>query len=62
MQPRRIKRGDWPLIPEEKGAFARAQCAEVPGEPVSIWRMELPNTSYWAPQAAFWWVSNEVRR
>lgn len=27
--------------------------------PPSIWRMELPNTSYAAPQAAFWWVSNE---
>lgn len=26
---------------------------------VSIWRMELPNESYAAPQAAFWWVSNE---
>lgn len=27
----------------------------------SIWLMELPNTSYLAPQAAFWWVSNEGR-
>lgn len=26
---------------------------------LSIWRMELPSTSYVAPQAAFWWVSNE---
>lgn len=25
----------------------------------SIWRMELPNTSYTAPQSAFWWVSND---
>ena len=28
----------------------------------SIWRMELPNESYMAPRAAFWWVSNEVKR
>lgn len=27
----------------------------------SIWRMELPNESYMAPRAAFWFVSNERR-
>lgn len=50
--------GFGPPRPEQVGAFMRAKRALM-GDDVSIWRMELPNESYLAPRAAFWFVSNE---
>lgn len=61
LQPRRAKRlkpGEVFVIPAG-GAFDWGYGETPSAAPVSIWRMELPNTSYTAPQAAFWWVSND---
>jgi hypothetical protein len=33
-----------------------------PDSRASIWCMVLPMSSYTAPRAAFWWVSNEGKR
>lgn len=65
LQPRRVKpkRSD-PIADWRRNAsqsFASGEPVITECADVSIWRMELPNTSYLAPQAAFWWVSNEKR-
>ena len=65
LQPRKLSAGQLVELvglshglPEQTGSFAREK-RKLLGEDVSIWRMELPNTSYRAPVAAFWCVSNE---
>lgn len=60
LQPRQVKRAALELGRQasEKPDFVSWQGPD-DGHSVSIWRMELPNTSYRAPVAAFWWVSNE---
>jgi hypothetical protein len=70
LQPRKVPQwlADWANSVEIKDGepdqypFLRQLAAAGIGRDLSIWRMELPNTSYRAPQAAFWWVSNEVKR
>lgn len=64
LQPRRMRFADGSRLvvsgkagPSLRGIPDSLLTVDTP-EP-SIWRMELPNTSYSAPQAAFWWVSNE---
>lgn len=67
LQPRKVRVVDWKdsarrYMPGEPLPISECAIPGFPGgEPLaqSIWRMELPNTSYQAPVAAFWWVSNE---
>lgn len=68
LQPRKVWTGQLIELcsqahgkPEQVGSFSRS-LRRLRGDEPSIWRMELPNTSYAAPQAAFWWVSNEAKR